>query len=121
MNTKQSIIFGSLMVAVLTSAAVYAAQGARDGQNDAVALGQAKIGMTQAIAAAQKHAGGKVIRAELEDENGALVYGVEVTRGGKATDVKVSAIDGRIVSAQTDQADHEDGDHGRTERSGNED
>lgn len=77
-------------------------------QNEAmVNLAQAKISLAQAVTAAEQHVGGRASRAELENENGRLVYGVEVADNTKTMDVKVDATDGSIVSAQTDQSDHE--------------
>lgn len=49
---------------------------------------------------------GIAVSAQLEDENGTAVYGVEVTSGAQTTDVKVDANNGKILSAQADQADH---------------
>ena len=90
--------------AVLTAVALGTAYAENSMENDARTLQQAKISLTQAIAIAEQHVGGKAIRAELEDENGTLVYGVEVGSGVQTTDVKVGMSDGKILSAQ---ADHE--------------
>ena len=54
-----------------------------------------------------EHAGGRASRAELENENGRLVYDVEVADNTKTTDVKVDAADGSVVSAQADRADEQ--------------
>ena len=106
MRSKKSLLIGIIGVTALGASLAFA--GANGGQeNDAALLSQAKISLTQAIAAAEQHAQGKAVRAELEDENGTLVYGVEVTSGTRATDVKVDINNGRILSAQADQADHE--------------
>lgn len=60
---------------------------------DGAALSQAKI-------AAEQHAKGRALRAELENENGVAVYGVEVLDGAKAMDVKVDACDGKVLGVQ---------------------
>lgn len=107
----------TIVAATLAATAVYAARGENQDHDDAAALAQAKISLTQAITAAEQHVNGKASRAELEDENGKLVYGVEVVSGGKATDVKVDINTGQILSAQTDQADREgDENKGKGER-----
>ena len=111
MNRKQTLIIGALAAAALATTAVYAEHRESGEQNEAAALAQAKISLSQAIAAAEQHAGGKAARAELEDENGKLVYGVEVLGGGKSTDVKVDITTGQVLSAQADTADHERGEH----------
>ena len=50
-----------------------------------------------------------LIPALIKNENGRLDYGVEVANGATTMDVKVGATDGRVVSAQADQADHDSG------------
>jgi uncharacterized membrane protein YkoI len=109
MRSKKSILFTVIGVTALGASLAFAGvSGANEGQeNNAALLSKAKISLTQAIAAAEGHLQGKAIRAELEDENGTLVYGVEVTSGTQTTDVKVDINDGKILSAQADQADHE--------------
>jgi uncharacterized membrane protein YkoI len=94
-------------LAALLSAAIGSAFAAKHMENDALAITSAKVGLVQAASAAERHVGGQASRAELEDENGKLVYGVEVVRGRDVTDVKVDANDGRILSAQADKADQE--------------
>ena len=98
-----------LILSVLVAASVGSAYAGESGENDGAALAQTKISLTQAIAAAEQHANGRAIRAELEDENGTIVYGVEVLSGAKATDVKVDVRDGKILSAQADTVDRGDG------------
>lgn len=102
---KRKIVLAAIASFALAGiGAVYAAQSE---ENDAAALAQTKISLTQAIASAERHASGKAVRAELEDENGKAVYGVEVVAGAKVTDVKVDVNDGKVLSAQADQDDHE--------------
>ena len=107
MNRKHSIIAGTLAAAVLAATAVYAGENGNEDRHDAAALAQAKVSLGQAISAAEQHANGKAARAELEDENGKVVYGVEVVGAGKTTDVKVDINTGQVLSAQADQGDHE--------------
>lgn len=109
MRSKKSLLSGVIGVIALGASLAFAGvNGAKEGQeNDAALLSQAKISLPQAIAAAERHIQGKAVRAELEDENGTLVYGVEVTHGTQTMDVKVDINNGRILSTQTDQADHE--------------
>src|SRR3981081_1694064 len=73
-------------------------------QNDAAAeLAHASISLVQAITTAEPRPAGRPAHAELENETGRLVYGVEVTDGAKTTDVKVDATNGKVVSAQADE------------------
>ena len=84
-------------------AVAYAAQNHED--NDAQAVLNTKLSLVQAVGAAEQHAGGRAIRAELENENGRIVYGVEVVGKNQVTDVKIDANNGQIVSAQADTGD----------------
>jgi hypothetical protein len=105
---QRRILIPALIMAagVATAGGLVYARQPGVGQNDAIAdLAKARISLTQAIATAEQHAGGHASRAELQNENGRLVYGVEVADSVKTTDVKVDATDGSVVSAQADQAD----------------
>lgn len=79
-------------------------------ENDAlVNLAQAKITLNQAIVAAEAHASGKAIKAELSSERGTETYTVEVVTGDKKVfEVNVDATDGKVLSSKQDRAD--DGD-----------
>ena len=97
-------LIATLAAAALGIAAIGGAQAHED-ERDSAVLSQAKISVAQAIAAAERHAKGRAVRADLENENGAAVYGVEVLDGTKAMDVKVDARDGKVLSVQDDQRD----------------
>lgn len=109
MRNKKSLLFGVIAVTTLGASLAFAGENnANERQeNDATLLSKATISLTQAIAAAEGQVHGKAMRAELEDENGTLVYGVEVASGNQTTDVKVDVNNGKILSAQADKADHE--------------
>jgi hypothetical protein len=68
---------------------------------------QVKTTADQARAAAlAKFPGATVTQVELQDENGALVWGVELTdASGAVQDVKVDGNSGQIVSTQADGAE----------------
>lgn len=100
-----SMIAGTAVVLGGMGAAMAATQQGQ-GEDDPN-IGQAKVTLTQAIAAAEQKVGGRAAHAELNDENGKLVFGVEVVNGQQATDVKVDAMSGQVLSAQADQADVE--------------
>ena len=67
---------------------------------EAAALaGQAKISVEEAKAAAlAANPGATVVKAELDNENGALVYSIELSNG---SDVKVDAGNGAILHTET--------------------
>lgn len=77
----------------------------QDEAAEAAALqAQATITLEQAKQAAlAQFPGGSVLDAELEDENGAVVYGVEVRDAkGAEHDVKVDAKTGAVVATQAE-------------------
>jgi uncharacterized membrane protein YkoI len=99
----------STLLAGLVAIAVggaYAAQSAKE--NDALAIASAKIDLTQAIAAAEQHIGGKAARAEYERSKGQWVFDIEVVKGTTVMDVKVDAANGKILAATEDKTDHDD-------------
>lgn len=71
----------------------------------------AKIDVGQAASAATKAVPGKVIGVELDDENGNLVYDVEVVSGKGTFEVTVDAGNSRVLAQQAehdDETDHAD-------------
>ena len=109
---KRTIMIPALIVAagVATAGGFAVAKQAGGTENDAIVeLAKAKITLNQAVSAAQAQAGGKAAKAELEGENGAVVFEVEVvTADNKVFDVKVDANDGKVLSSKEDQADRND-------------
>jgi hypothetical protein len=71
----------------------------------------AKIDFVQAVRAALKKVKGKVLKAELENENGFLIYGFGVvTKNKTIVNVKVDAGSGTVLTVDRDHVDHEKGD-----------
>ncbi|MDE2626782.1 MAG: PepSY domain-containing protein [Burkholderiales bacterium] len=102
-------MFPALVIAagVVTAAGLAYAKESGGSENEATAdLAKAKISLSQAVATAESRAGGKATRAELENENGVAVFGVEVvTPDSTVMDVKVDAADGKVLSSVADTAD----------------
>ena len=72
----------------------------------------AKISMVDAAQKALASVHGQVLKTALEDENGFLVYGVEVVAADKAImEVKVDAGSGMVLAMERDRTDDEDEDH----------
>jgi uncharacterized membrane protein YkoI len=104
-HTKLTLI---AFAVAASGTAVYAANTV---ENDAMAIGKAKISLNQAITAAEQHTNGKAARAEFErSKQHGWVYDVEVVSGTKVLDVKVDADKGSIISSNEDKADR-DNDH----------
>jgi len=74
-------------------------EGMSEADEAAALAGQAKISIEDAKAAAlAANPGTTVVKAELDNENGALVYSVELSNG---SDVKVDAGNGAILHTET--------------------
>lgn len=97
----------AILATALASAGVVA-YAAKTMENDAMAINQAKISMTQAITAAEQHANGKASRAEYEQTKAGWAYDVEVIAGTKVFDVRVDADKGTVISSVEDQGDRGD-------------
>lgn len=114
---KKKIIIGIVLTAllVLPGMAVFAVQADHAGSiqlknvDEARLPEMAKISFDEAVKAALQAVPGKVLRVELENENGYLVYGVEVASADhQITDVKVDAGNAKILKTERDQGDKED-------------
>jgi uncharacterized membrane protein YkoI len=95
-------------IAALSASAIGSAYAAQAAENDAVAVESAKIGLAQAVIAAEQHGGGKASRAEFEKSRGRWVFDVEVVAGKKVMDVKVDPSSGKVLAATEDKADRDD-------------
>ena len=96
------------LVALSAAAAFGGAYAASDSANDALPVLDAKVGLAQAVVAAEHHEGGKASRAEFERHDGKWVFDVEVVRGNAVRDVKVDAKTGKVVAASPDAIDRDD-------------
>ena len=77
-----------------------------EGSESAALQPLAKVTPEQAKAAALAAVPGTANNVELENENGNVVYGVEVTdASGNTTDVKVDAGNGTVLAKEADQND----------------
>jgi hypothetical protein len=121
---KKKWIETALMVAVMIGTGIlgltFAKADDRGGWSGTIQVGNhmeaefpdlAKIDFPQAVKAALKKVKGKILKAELENENGFLVYGFGVVTMDKSiVDVKVDAGSGAILTVDRDHADHQKGD-----------
>lgn len=95
-----------LAIIVLSAAGLTAtAYAAGAPGNDALAIVNAKVSLTEAVAAAEKHASGKAVRAEFEQSSQGAIYEVEVVSGARVFDVKVHAVKGNVISSAEDEVD----------------
>jgi uncharacterized membrane protein YkoI len=79
-------------------------------QNEATFSEMAKISLDSAVNEALKQVPGKVMKAELENENGYLVYGVEIAKADhQIYDVKVDAGNGKVLKIDQDKKEVREG------------
>ena len=95
------------LTAVGSATLAFAAQSTA---NDALAILQTPISLTQAIAAAEQHVGGKASQAELESSKKGVMFEVEVVKGSEVFDAEIDAKDGHVIASVLDKADRDDHD-----------
>lgn len=70
-------------------------------------MDKAQIGLDKATSIALQQVPGKVLKAGLENENGYLVYSVEILKqDGIVADVKVDAGTGKVLRVDTGDDEH---------------
>jgi hypothetical protein len=126
MNKKHIAVIGAgVLIAGLTIGGLSFAKSDREGlregtirpghQSEADFPSLAKVTPDQAVQSALGAENGKVLKTELENENGFLVYGVEIVTADKSiVDVKVDAGSGKVLAKDRDTDDE----NGRSGRSG---
>jgi hypothetical protein len=117
MNKRSIAVIGAgAMIASLAMGGLSFAKshgdGVREGtirlghQSEADFPSLAKVTLDQAVQSALVAANGKVLKTELENENGFLVYGVEVVTADKSiVNVKVDAGSGKVLAMDRDRED----------------
>jgi uncharacterized membrane protein YkoI len=106
MSLLTAVILSSAAVGGTAVVSAHQVQDSEEAQESA-ALQNAKITLSEAIAAAEKEVpGGKVIDAELDIVNGAATYVVEIDKDGLQT-VRVDLETGKAlkVAAEADDVD----------------
>ncbi|MFH8473222.1 PepSY domain-containing protein [Streptomyces sp. NPDC018000] len=113
---KRKIVIAAVTTAVLVGGGATAVAFADDDSHDndtrssAASGSTARVGVEDAVAAAVKAVPGTVTEAELEDEDGGLVWEVDVYGSDKAWhDVTVDAGDGKVLGKHVsdDDDDHD--------------
>jgi uncharacterized membrane protein YkoI len=80
-----------------------------ENQSEAEFPAMAKITMDQAVQRAMARVPGQVLKTELEEENGFLVYGIEMVTGDRTmVKVMVDAGSGNVLASEQDKADNEE-------------
>ena len=129
----KNLIAAAFLVPLAIGFAVpaFAEENAKSGEaeiNETQAIKNAKIGIADAIRAAEAESKGKAVESGLNDENGAVSYHVEVLMpDGKHTDVFVDLDTGKVLkmaAAESDEGNRQDengenGEEGETGEEGN--
>ena len=122
-----TVISGIFLTALIVISAVFAQETKDIGSiqvrnvDEVGFVDLAKTSFDSAVKAAITAVPGKVLKAELENENGYLVYGVEVAKADRQiADVKIDAGNGKVLKIETDQKDSE-GNEGEDSDNGHED
>lgn len=101
--------FSILALAALMAGGAATFAMAQSQENDAQAIQNAHISLSQAITAAEKKVGGKAARAEFEQsKQQSWIYEVEVVNGSKVFDVDVDPQSGKVLSSRPDTVDQDD-------------
>lgn len=104
---SRSLTIAALAVTLATAATTAYAAGS-ESENDAMAVSNANISLSQAIQAAEQKTHGRASRAEYENTSQGRAYDVEVVSGSKVFDVRIDAQDGSVLSSTADPVDHDD-------------
>lgn len=118
-NEKWMAVIGSGMLAgfIALSGVVMARDGRNEVQHGTISVSDhdeaaypslATVTFEQAVQKTIEAVPGSVLKAELEDENGFLVYGIEmVTPDLKVMEIKVDAGSGEVLAMGPDEQDDE--------------
>ena len=93
----KQIIPSVLATVVVIGSVVGAYAGSDNNAQEMAALRNAKISLAQAITGAEQKSGGKAINAGLNNENGAMTYGIEVIKDNSIETVLVDLNTGEVV------------------------
>ena len=93
-----------------------------DTVDDSIAVTSVAVTIDQAVAIATQAVQGSASKAEFENEDGKLMWEVEVVGVDKQVyDFKIDATSGKVLKQELDKADHEDDDENDNEKGDKED
>lgn len=95
----KSILLSSLAASLLITPLAFA------DKEEMAMLAEAKISLTEAIALAEKHLGGKATSASIDDDSFTPTFEVSVTKDGKLFDVQVDGVKGTVTGSREDLDD----------------
>ena len=95
----------TLMASVLSLSTLTGAATALAADQEDLAVMQASVDITKAIATAEKHIGGKACSAEFQRERGQTIYEVDVVKDQTVTEVHIDATNGNVISSTPEKVD----------------
>ena len=102
MNDTFRILLAVAAVAGVTGAAATAARAEQDKLR---LFSEAKVVLTQAIATAEQHLGGRAIGAKLDDDSFKPAYEVTIVKDNRVFSVYVDAVTNAVLSSREDTDD----------------
>lgn len=96
----RSKLASATMVAVIalgTTSAALASSGEKENAKEVSAVLNAKTTISRAIATAETQSGGRAMKVDVEDENGAYLYEIKTVSKDKVSEVFVDPASGKIV------------------------
>lgn len=106
----RTLLLSTTLVAALAiagTAPAFASEHSDSDRSDAAMVSNAKTTLVQAIATAEQDAGGKALKARADNENGSLVYKIEVAKGDVIQMVTVDAATGKVTAKTADARDED--------------
>jgi uncharacterized membrane protein YkoI len=79
----------------------------REDQDEFSKLGASSTTLAQAIATAEQHTGGKAIEASFDNEDGTMLFEIEVAKDNAVHKVMIDSANGKVLNTMA----AEDGDH----------
>lgn len=104
MNIKKWTVW-SVFAAATAFGSVAIAQSqpySGDDAEEVAAVSEAKVGLAEAVSAAERETSGKAIEAQIEVEGTQAFYEIDVFSEGDIKEVRVSAEDGKILDVRED-------------------
>lgn len=91
----------------VTSSSIRVKEGTAEDQASLLRL--ARISKSKATAAALAALPGQAVKARLDDEEGFLVWQIDVRHGAKTTEIAVDAGNGKVLAAEAEEDDDRGG------------
>lgn len=106
-----AILAGTLASGAIGGSMAAYARNSDKPTDEAAIMAAAKINMTQAIATAEQHVGGKAVGTGIEDQDGTVYFEVQVLKAGARQKVLIDPQTGKVVKTVTADNEHNENGH----------